>query len=232
MSDWQTIKQAILEEADKPNDGELVERAMCEALRFMRALRFWWNEDIGTITTVADQTEYDLPTDFLSIIGKAYYINSGDTNSKRVMYERTVDWIEDFRYDGFDWDSMAMSGPPQFYTIRESKMLILPVPSTSGDTVEFRYVKDLGTPIEKYDGTAWTTYQSNGTTAMTTTFSNAWFVIGRDMLKHRALYTLYDNFYKDDGLAQKHLGKYLEALQRIRGQFTRRRATRSVRPWI
>lgn len=232
MSDWRTLKQAILEEADKPNDAELVERSLCEALRFLRAIRFWWNEDVATLTTIADQYEYDLPTDFLAMIGKCYYIDAGDTSSKRVMYEKTVDWMEDYKYDGFDWESMIMSGPPQFYSIRESKMLLLPVPTESGDSVEFRYIKDLGTPIEKYNGTAWTVYAADGVTTLPATTTNAWFTTGRDLLKHRALYVLYDNFYKDEALASKHMQKYLETLQRLRGQFTRRRATRSVRPWL
>ena len=226
---WATLKQDILETIDKPNDGSLVERAMCESLRFLRSMRFWWNEGNLQVATTAEVEQYDLPDDFLGFIGKVFYSDDSMSGTKFEMSPRTVDWIESSWSVGVEWESTVNTGRPLFYALSSSKLLVSPVPDAEGAIIEGRYLRDLGTPREYYSGSAWSVYAPNTETAISSTFSHAWFTEGYDILKHRTIYTLYDNVYKDQEISQKHLQKYLEFLDRQRSSTNRRKAAREIR---
>ena len=235
MANWGTIKQDILETIDKPNDSSLVERSLCETLRFLRTVRFWWNESTFKIYTTANLGEYDLPQDFLGFIGKVFHKEitvSGDTTTegaKRELVPRTMDWLEAYRYTNEEWDASLAAGRPLFYSLSESKLWLSPIPDSDGDEVSARYLRDLGTPQEVYSGSAWSVYAPNTETAIASTFSHAWFKEGYDILKHRCCYNLYQDIYKDQENAQAHLQKFLEAMDRVRSETSRRKAARELR---
>lgn len=229
MANWGTIKQDILETIDKPNDGALVERALCESLRFLRTMRFWWNEKKLEIPTAVDEGEYDLPGDFLGFVGKVFYVDESSAETKRELVPRTMDWLEANRYAGPEWEPTLSSGRPLYYALSSRKLFLAPIPDSAADLISARYLYDLGTPQESYSGSAWTVYAPNTETAIASTFSHEFFKEGYDILKHRTIYTVYDNVWKDPENAQRHLQKFLEALDRIRSETTRRKAGRELR---
>ena len=226
---WATIKQDILETIDKPSDGSLVERNLCQTLRFLRSIRFWWNEGRFSLFTTTDKGEYDLPHDFLGFVGKVFYTDSSGSGAKREMGAKTMDWLESYRYTSDDWDASLAAGRPLYYALTTDKIWLSPIPQRDGDEVSGRYLMDLGTPQEYYSGSAWSVYAPNTETAIASTFSHAFFKEGYDILKHRCIYNLFNDVYKDAENAQVHLQKYLEAMDRVRSESTRRKAARELR---
>src|SRR5690349_20329858 len=148
----------------------------------MRTMRLPWNEGrLTTISTVADQWNYTLPTDFIGFIGKPYFSRSGDSTSRRPLEIRSADWMEEYKYLGSDpehigtWVSGIESGPPNSVTIYNVELLVVPIPDATGDWIDGRYLKDIGTPYYKYAGGAWTFYNPSTNVAIAATYTNAWF---------------------------------------------------------
>lgn len=135
---------------------------------------------------------------------------------------RTADWVEEYKYTGTDpmhvgdWEAGIESGPPHSVAVFNGELLVVPIPSTTGDYVGGRYVKDIGTPTYKHDGSAWVFYQPDGTTPLTDTYTNAWFTDGRDALRTRAMYYLQTNIYRDIENAQVALAENQDVVNRYR----------------
>lgn len=218
----------------KPNDATNINRAICEALRYMRTERFPWNEGRLDVTTAADQWNYPLPRDFIAFIGTPFFARNGSPTSRRPLTVRPADWLEEYRYTGTDpmhvgdWQSGIESGPPHSIGIYDNELLVVPVPDADGDQLNIRYIRDLGIPTYAHTGSAWVFYEPDGITTLADTHTSAWFTEGRDALKLRAEYELQANMYRDIDGAQLALAQYNEVMQRYRGNAVKKLGTNMV----
>lgn len=230
MSDWQTVKQAILAEANRPNDSTAVERALCEALRFNRNQQAWFNEGESYITTVADQYVYDLPPDFLSMIGSPYFSASG-SSARRTLIGRSRQFVEDFKYSNsgvIDDETDLLNGTPMYFATDARKIYLLPVPSEAGATVTFRYLRDMGSPYMKYSGSAWSVYDPDSNVALSATYTNPWLDEAQDVTRFRALYIYYNTLGNQEA-AGAAMQQWLEALRQLRVRNTKAKGSVKVR---
>lgn len=222
MANRRTLKKQIQVELDKPNDGDSIDRAICEALRHLRGEQFWFNQDRLSLTTVAEQWEYDLPDDFVRLHSDLYFQRSGSETTRRALTFRTSPWSEEYKHAGSDpfhigdWEAGIQYGPPHSFSIYGNKVMLNPIPDTSGDLVVGPYIKDLGTPLYDYDGSAWDFYDPDGVTPLAVDYTNDWFTHGQDVLRTKAVYYLQQNIYRDLEGTQLALGQHLEAVTRLR----------------
>lgn len=237
MSDHQTLRKMIMEELDRPNDSTYVDRAIVEALRYHRADHFWFNEGYFELVTTQGQWAYDLPADFIRQIGHVYFTRASSPTDRKVLRNKTSDYVEQARYLGTDpdhwgtWESGMSSGTPSCYALYDGQLVLSPMADTTGDKINGRYVRDLGIPTVLYDGSNWQLYLPNtSSTTLPATYTNDWYKDGQDLIRTRTNYILYTRYYKNPDAAQSAAMENAEALVRMRTEFTRRRSPRTIRP--
>lgn len=236
MSDWQTVRKVILEEVDRPNDTTYANRALVEALRFHRSDHYWFNEGYFDLLTTADTYRYKLPDDFVRQIGELYRSPSGSPTARYRLANRTVDFVTQYRHVGTDpdrwgsWEAGISSGPPSSYAYFNGELVLQPIPDTSSDIISGRYVRDLGIPSIKYDGTNWLLYEPwSQTTTLPATFTNAWLTEGQDLIRSRAVHILQQRYYRNPEAAQAALFENVETKNRLLVEGHRRRGPKSIR---
>jgi len=225
-------------------NSNYVDIAIADAIRHVRAEKFWFNVHSYTLTTVDDVYQYTLPADFLGIRGKVYCTPENSSSSGRFKLQPcTADEIEEILYDGSDYGSWESTGVAKRYAIDHGNktFIIAPRPSTGGDTIYFKYTQDLGTPIYTVSavssappslGATVTLLGPDGQT-LPTSYTNAWFQEGFKLIKERALYELFSRFHsgteESSGMAQTALMRFLEELNRMRGETAQQQAPIKVR---
>lgn len=254
MADVQTLYQSILRElrqdstspSQKTKDDIML--SIAEALRYNRAIETWFNRRKIYITLEEDRYAYDLPADFFGIIGPVFYRPNTDedtvsTVSQRKLRDGSQDMVEEYRHFATDYSSsvnMFTRGQAELYAVDDTanQILFSPIPSSSDGIVHFRYLSDLGTITYKHDGTNWVFYEPGTETAIsvTSTYTNAWFTEGIDMLRERTMYYLWSRVYggsqEGEQKAQRSLLQWKDAQTRINAEGSKRQSMRTVRAWI
>ena len=229
------------------SNSPFVDVAIADAIRHVRSERLWFNGNRHSFLTVANQYQYQLPADFLGIRGKVYCTSSTDSTSRYRLQPATADELEEYLYEGYDgYDSIQNTGVPRKYAIdlMDKVMLIGPIPSDGGDGISFKYTKDLGTPTYTISTTnsappslspTVTLAGPNGET-LESTYKTEWFGEGFKLVKERALYELFTRFHAgtDDSAQQgtAALTRYLEELQRLRGETAQTQSNITVRKYL
>lgn len=217
--------------------SEFRDAAIADAFRDVRSEEVWFNGGTWEFALQADKVSYDLPEDFFGIRGSVWKLEDGDSNSRIEMVPMTTDDLERYRYGSYDILASAtddwrfeFTGEPVAYAIDKNGRFFLTAPTPSsasaGDTVKFRYTRDLGTPTYTAATTASpglsvtvTLLGPNGET-LPTTFTSPWLTEALDVLKDRAIYKLLTAYHGGDdkslAMAQAALMRYAEGLKRIR----------------
>lgn len=243
MADLGTMKQDLYRtlHLDAGATGTLAEadvtKAIIEAIRFNKNQSFWSNVKQFSISTTQDRYRYSLPTDFVGLASDVLY-KPQDNEQNIVLRERTVNWCEEQRYRGDIWDASISTGNPDFYGIdvHSHELVLIPVPYQDGDVVTFKYIYDLGVPSYKYVSSTWTFYQPNSTVALTDTFTNGWFQEYYELTLNRAAFTLLSTVYggteESTIKAQEHLKLWIEQLNKLRTDVTKRASKHQIRRWL
>lgn len=242
MSDITTLRASL--RAISHKNSPYVDAAISDAIQHVRNEILWFNGDRHAFVTEADRYEYELPKTFLGIRGKVRAVeNDSTTSTPYVLSPMTADELEDSLYAGTDYDSQEESGVAGRYAIDllEKKILIGPIPSTAGDRVYFKFTADLGTPTYTMTtaassppslGSVVTLLNPDGE-ALAATFTNAWFKQGFKLVRERALFellTTYEGGSEETGVqAQLAMTRYLEELNRLRGETNQIQSGREIR---
>lgn len=245
--DWLTLKTEIIRELHQdatsvPSSVSAdVQRAICDSIRYNRRYGLIFNVRKGKIYTVADEYKYSLPTGFMAMVGEVFFTPAAgdvDTSGRIPMREMGLDLVEEIRYPRADYDNSEITGTPQWYGIdqNENALVVSPKPSVTGNIIEFRYIADLGTPAYRYTGSAWSFYVQDTMEAIDDNFTNAWFTEGAELIKSRALATLWSGIYGGTQEAaaktQAYLQRWAEELVRMRAESAKRASKRNVRRHI
>lgn len=253
MADVQTMYQLILRELrvdattvpQKTQDDIML--SIAEALRYNRTQEVWFNKTVFWVSLSEGIFEYDLPEDFLGIVGSVFYRPSSTTDPsqtyQRVLRDGGIDMVEELRMYPSDftggYDYFA-KGEAEKFAIDDAshKIVLAPIPSNSDGTVHFRYLADLGTITYKHSGSAWVFYEPFTQTAITTTstYSNAWFTEGADALRERAMYYLWSRVYggseEGETKAQRSLLQWQDAMQKLIRETSKKQSIKTMRAHI
>lgn len=254
MSDLQTMRQLILRELhvdpDTSDTGSQVTNdvniAIIEAIRFNRKYRFPWNERWYTFQTVSNKDRYELPKDFLGLIPDTVFsVPSNDFLHKSKLKSIPIQQANQVQQSSVASIAYREVGAPFAYAIDPGSrsFVVLPIPSSDGDAIEFMYVADVGTPVMKYTGSAWAFYAPPETGVVTTaaetlpaTFSNPWFQEAFWLTFCRAMHILLTRTY--GGLqgsvekANQYITQWAEQLNSLRSEARMMRGAFELRKHI
>lgn len=244
MSNWATMKQDLLRDlhfdttTSGSNADNDVSRAIIDAITFNRRYDFGFTRGKADIYTISDQYEYPLPEGFLGITGDVWSTPSLDTTGRYTLKNRPIDWMEKNRYRVNGQDRTLNTGDVGYYGINvATKSIVLsPVPSDDGTLIEFYYHYDPGTPDFIYTGSAWAFYDPGTTTAITGTYTNAWFTDAYRLTFNRAAYYLltgpHGGTEEAAMKAQQYMQQWSEELNRLRGDFAKYTGNREIRRYL
>lgn len=225
-------------------NSSYVDLAIADAFRRVRNEQFWFNTSSFTFATVDDVGDYPLPSDFLSLIGNAYYTPNGtDDTGRYPLVQVTLEELEEYKYKQ-DWDGEEIVGNARRCALDYSgrRLYLAPTPSDDGDKVFFRYLKDLGTPTYTVSATASAPPSLSPTVTMLgpdgqtlpSDFTNDWFKHGFAMLAHLTVHILWKDYHGGSEeatiKANESLSSYLEELSRLRGETSMKIDGARIRP--
>ena len=145
MSDYGTMQARIgneLERSDTTSLGYIASEIL-SAIRHYETERFWFNEEVATTSTVADQSNYALPTDFIYDDHMTVTVSG----RKYPVFPRTYQEIADV-------DETTFSGYPSIYAIHKEEFRLYPTPN-GVYTLTHAYVKSLSSLSADADTNAW-----------------------------------------------------------------------------
>ena len=239
--------RAVLQAALHMN-SPYIDGAIADAIQQNRDEEFAFNGARTTLQTAAGVKEYPLPQDFISLRGKVYVTPAGNTDSsgRYPLKHVTLDELEETLYFGSDYGIYQESGFPRRFAIDKAGMLMLiaPVPTSGGDVLFFRYTKDVGVP--RYTATTSTTSPPSLQTVFTllgpdgqtlpSSFANAWFDQGFELIRSRALYILWTQYHSGTEEAQQAsqiaLQQWLEETLKQRGTASAAESIDSIRKFL
>jgi len=159
MANVLTVRKMVAlewNENDSGNNTDLLNIAICRALRDLRPKVFSFNIGKFSLTTVVGQESYAiatrgesetnlLPWDFRGLIGSQIHLSvAGASSNVRTMEIESPDEYE--RYSNqFNTNSV-----PSLATFQKRSLYLTPSP-ISTDTVTGEYLKDLDTPYPRYN---------------------------------------------------------------------------------
>lgn len=233
---WITMAQRIAQEIHKSNekDFDYIKLAMCSAMAYYRNHRFPFNEADGWLFELIDgQQTYEkgatmdyVKTDGVYEVGEIVFSGPPEdmvmpiTTYCKVGGTRWMDMgvttMEDIRYLTPTTDA---TGYPEWYAWFDDAMHFHPIPEGGNvSTVRLDYVKDIGVPTYRWNGTGWSFFHPRGAT-LSDSWTSPWLEerYGGELIRARAKWDLYYNVYHDTenammqaehtGLALKHLRK-------------------------
>lgn len=238
-----TMKQQLLRDIhiDSTTSGSVadtdVTQAIIEAIRYNRRFNLGFNQAQAVILTESSVQKYDLPRDYLGVCSEVLYSSSSTgTDGKQPLVNRPLDWTEANRYMDATGTSVLDLGRPWCYSIdpKGVRIAFSPIPSTTGERVEFSYVRDCGTPEFKYASSAWAFYKPYTLDTLPATFTNEYFQEGYYLIYNRAAFILWTRQYGGTEEAavrgQAALQMWAEELARLRGEASRIVSGVAVRP--
>ncbi len=108
--------------------------------KIMQDYNYWFMQTSSTITSVAATQEYDLPSDFKEIISAAWLV-SGET-----YYSSPLSPISTQDAEKSHIQSDGTTKYPLYYEIKDEKIVLYAIPSTSALTLRLQYWQFLDRP--------------------------------------------------------------------------------------
>lgn len=217
--------------------------AIIEAIRYNRKYRFHFNEKWFTFQTQENEGRYDLPVDFIGLVPDSVFsVPNNEFLSKKKLKSLPIQHANQVQQSSVASISYREIGSPYAYAVDggSKQMVILPIPSSGGDSIEYLYIADIGTPVMKYTGSAWAFYVPsddgvvvNAASTLPATFSNAWFQDAYWLTFCRAAYNLLSRTYGGtQGAAERasqYINQWAEHLNSLRSETRLMRGATEIR---
>lgn len=237
---FNTAVQRIAFDLRKTRDNEIdaIKRALISAMEHYKYRRFWFNEGSWTMTTTADTSEYGLETtrgngdgipkellqvDNIFIFRNA--VSSSDPNNVGTSYELQQRHVDTIRY----WiDSTTDTRRPYYYAYHHNKFLLYPTPD---DVYKIRIdgMKNLDIPQYQYSSGSWI-YSDQDGAVISDSYSSDWLVYADELIRSRAVYSLWANTFDDMNKAAAARDMERQAYEDLVKGTYKRKATGRVRP--
>ena len=201
----------------------------------------WFNKQWIKMNLENGTYRYLLPSDFLQLTGDVTLITaSSDPTSRRKLFPGTLSEVLEATYIGTEPSESILTGTPSKFAIDggSGEILFVPVPSLSGDQVEFQYLVHTGIPTYSYSGSVWSFLEPDGLTALAETFTNVWLTQekGYKLTFYRAAYNLLSGPYggTEASLVKgtEYIKKWAEEIGKLKGENTKRSTTATIRRHI
>lgn len=240
------MKQSLLRDLhiDSTTSGSVADSdvtlAIIESIRYNRRYNLGFNQSLCKIYTESGVQKHDLPEDFLGICGDVLYASNstdGITGKRRIEF-RPLDWIDANMYKDSEGADYLNLGLPWCYGIdpKGPKIAFSPIPSNTGEIIEFPYIRDCGTPLFKYTGSAWAFYKPNSLDTLPSDYTNEYFNEAYHLVMNRAAFILWQRPYGGTEEAslrgQSALQLWADELNRMRAEANRIVGGQQVRPRI
>jgi len=198
-----SMKQRIIQEIHRAASGDedAVKIAIITAMEWFKAYQFDFNEGTHTFTMTIGQEEYDVEEGFSEgyasdlVAPINLYVQTGGTRWLRMKQISINEqrWLQ---------PTSTVTGVPSAWAWHDEKIYVTPTPSQADD-LRMDYVKDIGIPIYVWTGSSWAFYEPTGSTALLDSWTSRWLTDGEELIRQRAKFDLYFNFYDDNDNAQK-----------------------------
>lgn len=188
MATYGEMKTAIAADLRRTGLADVIARKILEAIAHFKDEPWYETETTFTVTSVADQREYDFPDDFSTLIGRIYVTDSAGT--RWPMDGVSIGELDDMR------DGLNLTGTSSYYAVLASQFLVEPVPADATLTFDGRYVSNLAAP---------TADSSEG----------FWMNEAQYVIQHQALGYIWASTIRDQEKAQIEFGLAREEYLRI-----------------
>lgn len=215
MSDLGTMKTRIAREIVRDDLSTEIGEAIATAIETWAGQRFWFNEKLFALTTVADQEYYAMSALTLAD-GAALSTGEGlieidsftltYSNQPYPLLDRSQAYLDDQQSP-----SATFTGQPWAYGIYEDRIRLHPIPDAAYDCV----ISGLASlsALTSDDAT------------------NAWMTYGEALIRQQAKLIIYRDITRDlDGVALAERG-LAEALENLRRRTYAKVATGRIAPW-
>jgi len=169
--------------------ADVIASKILEAIRHLKDEPWYETETSMSVTSVADQREYDFPDDFSVLVGRIYTTDSAGTRSQLVPL--SIDELDVMR-DG----TPEVTGEPACYAVLGSQFLVDPVPTDNLTIFDARYISNLAPP---------TSDSSEG----------FWMNEAQDVVAHQALGYIWATVIRDPEKAQSEFALAQQEFLRI-----------------
>lgn len=210
-------------------DDTSINRKIVAAMRHHRDKRLWFSERTFSFNLQAGVATYPPgngpPPDMVEVVGRTLWVLIGGSQDNRWPVTREPSaQLEYFKQDG------TGQSQPDVWDWHASQLRFYPVPISSDDVVEGRYVVDIGVPVVKWEAGAFVFYAPDGLTKLSTAELDAWENDWTDprgayhLIRTRTAHTLYKDYLKDPEAANEQLASWLEQVAQLEGETEARTA--------
>ena len=209
-----TLAQQITEDTHAQATTDAIYRSILASMRFHRDRRLWFSERSFSFTLVQGKSVYGpgdgCPADVAEIVGDLWVLIGGSQNQRLPCRRIPSGNLEAIKIYGTGQDQ------PRVFDFWANAIRFYPTPISSTDTVEGRFVNDIGVPVAKYESAVWNYYEPNGirqlTAAQIAAWENDWTKpqSAGGLVLARAAYLLYNDYLHDEDMASTWLNRWLE----------------------
>jgi hypothetical protein len=182
------MKTAIAGDLRRTGLADVIASKIQEAIAHFKDEPWYETESSFTVTSVADQREYDFPADFSVLVTRIYVTDSAGT--RWPMDGVSIGELEDMR------DGLNLTGVSSYYAVLGSQFLVEPIPADATLTFDARYVSNLTAPS-------------------TDATEGFWMNEARYVIQHQALGYLWASTIRDQEKAQIEFGLAQQEYLRI-----------------
>jgi len=223
---WGSMRERIEQEIHRPGGTNQIQIAMITAMNWYKHEPFWFNEATHTFTLTNDQQSYPQEDGGANTAGWPVDIERIVDTYVLVGNER---WLKmaGASIDDVRWltPTDEVVGVPSYYAWFDEKIWLTPIPNASTSTqIRIDYIQDVGIPTYSWTGSAWAFYAPPAFAPLADDFSNRWLAEAEVLIRTRAKYDLYLNYYDDQENAEAMYGASLEAMGQLRSRVNARTA--------
>lgn len=212
----------IVADLHVPGIEAIVRRYVVDAMTFHRNKRFFFSDRLHRFNLTANRRDYTvgdnfgLPADLVEIASRTIWILLAGSDDQREPCIRTTTSL--FEDSMVAWG--VNSSYPEEWDFRNRTLRFSPVPNSSSDIAEFRYLTNIGIPRIAYESGAFAYYHPTTGEVITSeidSWANDWTSqeAGATALRLRAQYMLQKQYLKDLEGAGETLGAWLEAVGQL-----------------
>jgi hypothetical protein len=214
--------------------------ALIDSMEDNKRYSFWFNQAKYSVVTQASRFDYPLPSDYMGMVGTPIINSTYDTSgTKRRLEYMPPNWCEENRWRGKETQMTLNTGAPECYSIDliKNTILLIPVPSTDGEIVEFNYTKDCSIPWYKYTAASgWEFFRAGTNTALTDAFENEWLQYSPELIINRAGFKLLSGAYGGTNEAAKKaqdcMQAWMDLLNTKKGEQTKLASPKGITRYI
>lgn len=230
MSNWRTAKRTVQEMLHRhgTSDPDINSRAICEAIRHYSSVNFYFNQGTYDFLTTDGENEYGTetesgaadgyPQDMVKPIKMSLQVSSTWYDISPISIDYYRDLFQSTSYKGF----------PEKWAWFSQNIMLEPTPNDEY-TVRLDYIKDIGSPVASYSGTAWSFLV--GGSAVAETYTNGWFVQALDLIVSRSVYFVATQYLQNNELAMFSKAQEMEKLSELLVGSETSEISPEPRPW-